>query len=234
MKLTHRVFAVLLTLLLPAARAAAEAYTFARYQPILDRSPFGEVDRGNDEGRAPVPDLPPFTKDIKMCAINRDDLGVQVGFVNSAVKPPKAYLLRVGDTEDGITLVAADFEREVAQLAKDGRMEWISLSGNTASAPDQAPTLTRGPAPASPTSLDPAHRLSYAERLRMRREAIRVKPVKRPSLEGKELEEYLQKYQMDLIRKGEPPLPMQLTPEMDAQLVKEGVLPPLEGGAPAE
>jgi hypothetical protein len=39
----------------------------------------------------------------------------------------------------------------------------------------------------------------------------------------------IQQYQMDVFRaigmKG-PPLPMVLTPEMDAQLVKEGLLPP--------
>jgi hypothetical protein len=43
------------------------------------------------------------------------------------------------------------------------------------------------------------------------------------------LERKLQEYQMDLIRQGKTPLPMvPLTPEMDAQLVEEGVLPPQE------
>jgi hypothetical protein len=43
------------------------------------------------------------------------------------------------------------------------------------------------------------------------------------------LQNHLEQYQMDLIRAGGekgPPLPMELTPEMDDQLVKEGVLPP--------
>ena len=43
-----------------------------------------------------------------------------------------------------------------------------------------------------------------------------------------EVEKRLREYQMNLIRKGMTPLPIQLTPEMDAQLVKEGVLPAVE------
>ena len=49
-----------------------------------------------------------------------------------------------------------------------------------------------------------------------------------PKLSTAELQQKLQDYQMELIRSGGqmgPPLPMELTPAMDAQLVKEGVLP---------
>ena len=42
---------------------------------------------------------------------------------------------------------------------------------------------------------------------------------------GEDAEKMLQEYQMHLIRKGLAPLPLKLTPEMDDQLVKEGVLP---------
>ena len=43
-----------------------------------------------------------------------------------------------------------------------------------------------------------------------------------------ELERRLQESQMESIRKGMPPLPVQLTPENDAQLVAEGFLPPVD------
>ena len=33
---------------------------------------------------------------------------------------------------------------------------------------------------------------------------------------------------MEVLRKGMPPLPVPLTPEMDAQLVSEGVLPAMD------
>jgi hypothetical protein len=49
-----------------------------------------------------------------------------------------------------------------------------------------------------------------------------------PLLEGSEMERQLQEYQMQAIREGRAPLPIPLTPEIDAQLVNEGVLPPVE------
>lgn len=47
-------------------------------------------------------------------------------------------------------------------------------------------------------------------------------------LSGEALEKHLQEYQMQLIRQGQPPLPIPLTPDMDNQLVNEGILPPQE------
>ncbi len=43
-----------------------------------------------------------------------------------------------------------------------------------------------------------------------------------------EIRRNLQDYQMEVVRKGMPPLPVPLTPEMDDQLVAEGILPPTE------
>gem|GEM_PF-774900 len=56
-------------------------------------------------------------------------------------------------------------------------------------------------------------------------------PIPVPKYTGAEAQKHLEQYQKELIRAGGekgPPLPMPVTPEMDAQLVKEGVLPPLE------
>ena len=52
--------------------------------------------------------------------------------------------------------------------------------------------------------------------------------VPKPIYTGEELERHLQDYQMEVIRQGLPPLPVQLTPDRDAQLVAEGLLPPLD------
>jgi hypothetical protein len=49
-----------------------------------------------------------------------------------------------------------------------------------------------------------------------------------PPLQGTEMEHQLQEYQMQAIREGREPLPIPLTPEIDQQLVNEGVLPPAE------
>lgn len=43
-----------------------------------------------------------------------------------------------------------------------------------------------------------------------------------------EVRENLRQYQMEVIRAGMDPLPIPLTQEMDDQLVKEGILPPVE------
>jgi len=47
------------------------------------------------------------------------------------------------------------------------------------------------------------------------------------ALREAEIQAHLQRYQMELIRQGLPPLPVRLTPENDEALVREGVLPPL-------
>lgn len=86
---------------------------------------------------------------------------------------------------------------------------------------------------------------SYAERLRTRREEaqrrlaeLQAKAKANATAKGEgskedpfsplgeELKKHLEEYQMELIRKGMPPLPMALTPEMDEKLVEEGILPP--------
>ena len=67
---------------------------------------------------------------------------------------------------------------------------------------------------------------SYAERLRLRREALQTRQVEPPKMSQDDLEKHLREYNLEAIRKGLPALPIQLTPEEDDQLVKEGVLPP--------
>ncbi len=214
-----------------SAVAALQQHTFARYEPILERQPFGIVTpdaAAGAAGAAEVPVGPPFTKDLKMCAITEDATGVQVGFVNVAVNPPKSYLLRVGEMEDYIELVDADYQEEMALLRKNGEEHWISMdgsSGMSGSAPGEG-GAGRSEGGQSASS-DGSRRLSYAERLRRRR-AERVREIEPPGLQGEDLKKHLESYQMELIRKGMPPLPMELTPEMDAQLVSEGVLPPVD------
>jgi len=218
---------------------AAGSAPFSRYQVILDRHPFGAVTPVQQTQTAPPPaEIPPFVKDLRMCAVTENDAGVRVGFVNIASKPMDSYFLYIGETsDDGITVMDADFEKEGAKLRKDGQAFWIYMSGApelAESTPAQAATpgsrSLQPSTPSSPTSQRPGStkRLSYAERLRMRREALRETQEAKPALQGEELQEHLKKYQMDLIRQGMPPLPMPLTKEMDDQLVAEGILPPAE------
>lgn len=219
---------------------AATQLPFSRYQVILTRKPFGEIKLppGPPPGsQPPMPQIPPFINDLRMCAITENELGTRVGFVNIKTKPMESYFIFVGDsTEDGtdITVVKADYEQERALLSKDGQEYWVYMSeAPEVAGPEGGSTAQEA---TSANAAIAAKKISYAERLRKRREALRVKPVRgsttampdAPKLTGKELDEHLKQYQMDLIRKGMPPLPMALTEEMDAQLVAEGVLPPAE------
>lgn len=54
----------------------------------------------------------------------------------------------------------------------------------------------------------------------------RLSKAEDAELSPEEVGALLQEYQKELIRSGQPPLPIPLTPETDRQLVEEGVLPP--------
>jgi hypothetical protein len=206
------------------------AADFTRYHVILDRLPFGSEAVPAAAGAAAVdaqPAAPAITKTLKMCAITRHDRtgALQVGLVDTATK--KNYFITVGETEDGITVVEADYDNEKALLSKDGQETWITMSdvATMAATPTPPPTLVRPrlPMPVLGGGVTmPANREAMAEARRTRR------GMSTNTLSGEALQAHLEKYQMDLIRAGGekgPPLPIPLTPEMDQQLVKEGVLP---------
>lgn len=205
------------------AGISASGADFTRYQVILDRMPFGvEPSAEALAAAAAKPEAPKelFTRTLKMCAVTRNLLNgeLQVGIMDAASK--KNYFLRVGETEDGITVVEADYDGERALLRKDGDEAWLGM--NDAVAMTRAPMVgqqqvAKVPDVAVKFAGPPAvPQILHAERLK-------------PALVGEALKHHLEQYQMDLIRAGGtkgPPLPMELTPEMDAKLVREGVLPP--------
>ena len=210
--------------------ASVQAPDFDRYQVILSRMPFGAeaaAQPAGAPGSQPVAPAESFAKNLKMCAVTRNlNSGrLQVGLVDNVSK--KNYFLTVGEEEDGISVADADYEGERALLRKGDEQVWIGMNDASsapvatgmADAPGRNPTV-RGTAGGSPPM----------RRVIGRREAVTPPPPPPQSmLKGEELAKHLEKYQMDLIRAGGekgPPLPMELTPEMDAQLVSEGVLPP--------
>ena len=205
---------------------------FSRYNVILERLPFGEPEAApGGAGQAAAAEAVSFAKDLKMC-----DGAIAVGFVNIATNPPKAYYLHVGDpAEDGVEVVKADYQAQRALLRKGAEEKWISMNPEGVGAPAGG-TAPAVPGVAGVPVAANGRASSYEERLRRRREAVRVRQVEAPKLGGQELEKALQDYQMKLIRAGGdmgPPLPVELTKEMDDQLVKEGVLPPQEEAPPA-
>ena len=221
---------------------AGSADDFARYSVILERKPFGEPPAPPRRLAPPPRPQDKFTKYLRMCAITDTELGIRVGFVDIKAKPPRSYFLYMGEEEDGIKVVSVDYEREEAILMKDGEQAPLYLNGQSAmSISSTAPAAPAAPAPSAVTprpTHTPTKAMSYSERFRLRREALakRIEEEKKKKKTIKTMsqgdrQKFLQEYNMELIRAGGklgPPLPIPLSKEADAQLVKEGVLPPTE------
>jgi len=234
-----KVLLLLVCLFWSAPLLLAASAGFYRYNQILERRPFAPVVSAEDEASKNVVTVvapPAFVKDLRMCAITESPAGIRVGFINIRIKPPQPYYLYVGDREDGIELVDADYEKEGALLRKGGEQFWMYMSGG---APAAIAPATKKMRPGVPSvamrsgkgGLGPARAISsgsYAERRQKRLEQMRKRAADARKLSDTQIEEKLQNYQMDLIRKGLTPLPIKLTPEMDRKLVEEGVLPALD------
>lgn len=109
--------------------------------------------------------------------------------------------------------------------------------------PPMPPTATDPsgfPVPRNLKAIDAALQMgisneSYVDRLKKRREEIAAAQATQQTPDATEaaveartatvFESYLRRKNLEMIRKGEDGLGIQLTPEEDAQLVKEGVLP---------
>jgi hypothetical protein len=214
------------------AHAAADPPPdFGRYRIILERQPFGdllsEAELAAMQEVVALPAPPPFVKDLQLCFIGEGPMGQRVGFFNKQSK--QSYYLYLNQTsDDGITVTQIDYADERALLKKEDEEHWITIGGAVpvTGTAETSPSAVARPREAATRST--LRRTSYAERLRQRRAAIHTRTANNPKLEGEDLKKYLQQYQMDLIRKGQPPLPMPLTKEMDDQLVNEGHLPAQE------
>jgi len=212
---------------------------FSPYEVILRRQPFGKPspEPSVADKKATQPAAPPFVQDLRMCAITDTAFGVRVGIVNLAVKPPKSYYLRLGESEDGIELVEADYEEEAALLRKGSEEHWIYMSGKEGGTPP--PSSGRGSRPATKAPGIPAtgRRAIQLSRIKRRHDLLmarrkREEEIEKAGVEGvEELKKQIREYNMDLIRAGGelgPPLPIPLNREEDDQLVAEGVLPPTD------
>ena len=232
------VIIVLLGLVAGPSLAATGGGGLGDYEVIIQRKPFGEPPPEPEVPVTAAPATPagPGLADLyKLVAISETDMGLRVGLVET--KTSKSYYLRVGELEDGIELIDADYDMDKALIRKGPQEAWLSMGGSMKSlspqpigAPPRVPAMTPGSAGGAAGVA-----VSYAARRRQRMaelEERRRQMAQAPQLPPEELKKHLETYQMELIRSGGekgPPLPIPLTPEMDDQLVAEGVLPPAEG-----
>lgn len=220
--------------------AAEDPPEFGRFKVILDRQPFGVPPPTPTVGSETPTDSP--LSSLRVSAIIESPNGVRrVGLVDE--RTSRSYFLAPGESEDGLELVSIQFEEETATLRWQGQTATLRLQGGPSS--PTAPSARGGavmPARAIPGAGQPTVGAGNMELMRPRGPPFRRRPPQampqtpdmgaagvpsappRPTPE--EVERQLQQMQMDAIRRGLPPLPIPLTPEMDEQLVREGVLPP--------
>ena len=205
------------------AQGAPTVRPFSDYQVILDRRPFGVPPARAPEPERVLPVHESFAAQMQLSGIDDlDDGNLRVTVIDR--KDNSYFSLIVGEKSDaGIELMDVDYEKEEAVLKKGEEVVVLRMSGTSGtqvlSSSEQQERMKDAE----------TRRLSYAERRRQRM-LERQKPVEvpKPIYTGEELEKHLQDYQMEVIRQGLPPLPVQLTPDRDAQLVSEGFLPELD------
>jgi hypothetical protein len=185
---------------------------FERYQLIIDRRPFGDDPPETEAVQISLNES--FAKNMRLSMLFEGPNGdIRAGIIDDRNK--KNYILHVGEIEDSIELVEANLAASEALVRKGNEVALFKLK-------EAKPELL------SKTE-QKARQSSYAQRRQAvleRQQQTQQKPPEQ-KLTGEALRKHLEEVQMDAIRTGKPPLPMPLTPEMDAQLVSEGVLDPL-------
>lgn len=250
-----RLFLLLLTLAPLAAFAQSEAPTREHYQPIVDAKPFGDVAKQvSAEEAAKAAEEQKQKEEIaqkfRMVGITDYPDGTRkIAFLDET-QGIASYLLGIGESENGFTLVEADYDAEWATLTKDGLTFTLGLGKGLIEKPDPeeeaAPLAPLAPAARrvlpqasaqSATAKPAAKSGSFSARLR-RREAAKVKAeAERREAIAKDLAaenakiiqaqsqaQTERRLQIERIKRGLPPTkPITLTPAEDAELEAAGV-----------
>lgn len=250
-----RLFLLLLTLAPLAAFAQSEAPTREHYQPIVDAKPFGDVAKQvSAEEAAKAAEEQKQKEEIaqkfRMVGITDYPDGTRkIAFLDET-QGIASYLLGIGESENGFTLVEADYDAEWATLTKDGLTFTLGLGKGLIEKPDPeeeaAPLAPLAPAARrvlpqasaqSATAKPAAKSGAFSARLR-RREAAKVKAeAERREAIAKDIAaenakiiqaqsqaQTERRLQIERIKRGLPPTkPITLTPAEDAELEAAGV-----------
>ena len=231
------------------------------YQPIIDAKPFGEIAREATTDLVTLAEeqkqKEAIAQKFRMCGITDMPDGTRkIAFLDETSGAVGSYLLAVGETQNGFTLISADYDREYATLTKDNLTFTLGLGKGLIDQPpeDLAPQPevqlidVRKPSAAAPApALAGNKRLSFRQRLLQRQaqkaeaeENKRQEMVKHVASEaGEEVKSKLaRRVQIERIKQGLAPTePITLTPEEDAELEAAGAFTeraPAADEAPAE
>ena len=215
---------LLFSLMLAAALPSPALQDFAHYEVILQKQIFGKPPP--EPVAAPVAVAPPgpsWITDYRLAMLVDEGGGhVRAGLVHLRDNSTVSLGLNEKHEATGIQLLSADIAQSSAVFTKSGDKQSITMAAVGAIPVAAAPAVD---AAASRFPMGgPGRRFGTGRS--MPPPPAPTQPVQ-PKLTGAALEAHLQEYQKEVLRKGMPPLPVALTPENDAQLVQEGVLPPI-------
>ena len=219
------------------------------YQPIIDAKPFGDSPGAAAAASAETAETQRKKEDLaqkfRMCGITDMPDGTRkIAFLDETTGQTASYLLAVGESQNGFTLVSADYLREYATLEKDGLTFTLGLGKGLIDAPDLAEAesepetpveaATPRPAVASralPPSKSGAAPGNFKARLLKRQQAReqaaaeqKAEQERAASAEAAAKAKAERRAQIERIKQGlEPTVPIVLTPEEDAELEAAGV-----------
>ncbi len=222
---------------------SAELATKEQYQPIIDAKPFGDVSKYVSEQDAATAVEEQKKKEeiaqkFRMCGITDTPSGERkIAFLDETSGAIASYILAVGETQNGFKLIAADYDREHATLTKDGITFTLGLGKGLI---DQPPEVSEEdivevvtPKKIEMRSNKPVGKGSFKARLLQRQakkaEAEQAKKEAIQEAMTKQLEAANRRKEIERIKQGlAPTVPINLTPEEDAELEAAGVFGPRE------
>ena len=222
-----------------------------QYQPIIDAKPFGDMAETVTTDTVTLAEQQKQKEEIaqkfRMCGItDLPDGSRKIAFLDETSGAMASYLLGEGETQNGFTLIVADYDREYATLSKDGLTFTLGLGKGLIDTPPEmeevaaepvvkaaAPSIRKAAAPKAETATapKPVKEGSFRSRLLKRRaEQQAAEKSEKVALQNRVAEMEAERVkserraQIERIKQGlAPTQPIQLTPEEDAELEAAGV-----------
>lgn len=240
-------FPIVILILLLAPLASATLASKDTYQSIIDAKPFGDmaehVNTDTVQAAEQQKQREEIAQKFRMCGVtDLPDGSRKIAFLDETSGTMASYLLGEGETQNGFTLLEADYDREYATLRKDGVTFTLGLGKGLIDPPKEtdavnaapAPMLMKAPAPAvNAAAAKPAKAKegSFRSRLLKRRAAqAQAEATEKAALQNRVAEMEAEKVkaerraQIERIKQGlAPTQPIKLTPEEDAELEAAGV-----------
>lgn len=235
-------FYSLIPLSLFAGLASKEAY-----EPIIAAKPFGDMAAMADAsagGAEQQKQREELAQKFRMCGItDLPDGSRKIAFLDETSGVPTSYLLAEGETQNGFTLLSADYTREIATLRKEGLLLTLGLGKGLIDPPPEEEEKAEAVAEAVavPANANANHATTFRSRLIQRRIAqANVKDSEKVQLQNRvaaaeaEKIKALRRVQIERIKQGlAPTVPITLSAEEDAELEAAGVFGERKGHPPA-